>query len=177
MYSLSEIRRYVVQKMPAALLVDTNILVLLFVGLYNPALIKDCDTTNRYSKEDFELLKQILRCFKKCIITPHVVAELSNLSKKSFKGERLCHYVHVVVEQLKSFEEQHLDLSSLLGSDIQLICQLGFTDVGIYELSQRLNVPVITDDMPMCARFERSIPMINFQLLRNAELTANLYSK
>jgi hypothetical protein len=178
MYSLRDVRSYIVQKNPEGLIIDTNVLILFLIGIYDADFIENCNLTNRYTKKDFDLLKSVISYFKKIVITPHIIAELSNLSishsRSSLRGDKLKSYFMVVVNKLQSMEEKSIDLYSMLGLDINLICELGFTDIGIFELSKKLNMPILTDDTPLHARLERVVPTINFKLLVNNELTNNL---
>ncbi len=65
MYTLDDVHKYVYKRRPAGVIVDTNILLLLLIGHYDVAYIKDCSlfTNNgkNYTIEDFELLKRIIK--------------------------------------------------------------------------------------------------------------------
>src|SRR3989338_5416397 len=132
MFNLSEIKEYAFQRRPDGLIVDTEILILLLVGTYNPALIQKCELTSNkhFNTDDFQLLEKVVACFKKVFITPQVLAELSNL--KPFTGEYLRGYFQGVVRYLKSAEERHIPLRNLLGIEVEVICNYGFTDLSIF---------------------------------------------
>ncbi len=61
-------------------LVDSNLLLLLFVGLFDPARIKKFKRTGHFSEVDFRLLVNFLAYFDKAITTPHILTEVSNLA-------------------------------------------------------------------------------------------------
>jgi len=61
------------------ILVDTNILLLYFVGSVNPKRISQFKRTNQFNVDDFELLIQILGYFQKIVTTPNILTEVSNL--------------------------------------------------------------------------------------------------
>lgn len=69
------------------LLVDTNLLLVYFVGNYDYATGYRLINRSRYTKGiyepgDFEILDALLNRFRNRITTPHVLAEVSNLIKQ-----------------------------------------------------------------------------------------------
>ncbi len=62
-----------------ALLLDTNLLLLYFVGAFRPDRIGTFDRTSKYSVDDFALLERLISQFKLMTTTPHVLTEVSNL--------------------------------------------------------------------------------------------------
>ena len=61
------------------IILDSNLLVLLIVGLTDPKLIYKHKRTKSYEKEDFELLVNILSNYDQVVVTPHILTETSNL--------------------------------------------------------------------------------------------------
>jgi hypothetical protein len=61
------------------LLIDTNLLLLYFVGARRPDRIRSFNRTSSYSAEDFALLEKIIAEFKWMTTTPHILTEVSNL--------------------------------------------------------------------------------------------------
>jgi hypothetical protein len=60
-------------------LVDTNLLLLYFVGLYDRGLIERFGRTkDRFVSVDFDTLLLLLEQFDRLIVTPHVLTEVSN---------------------------------------------------------------------------------------------------
>ena len=138
MHSLQDIQRYVLRDCPAGI-VDTEVTILLLIGHFDPAFIERCGLTanKRFTAADFELLKKTLRLFKKIVITPHVIAEISNLSRRDMKGDRLVAYFWTVLPILVSTDEQHVKLQSLLGIKIEVLSNFGLTDMSLFELSRQ----------------------------------------
>ena len=62
------------------LLVDSNLLVLLVVGLVNRDRISKFKRTAGYSGEDWDLLAAIIENTSLCYTLPYVLAEVSNLT-------------------------------------------------------------------------------------------------
>lgn len=174
-----DVKRYILNKAPQGLIIDTNILILFFIGIYNPSYIKDCKRTCEYAEEDFETLKEFLNCFKglKIYITPHITSEISNLSITSgFNSSKLNGYVSGVVELMKDINENHIEVSSLLQLNVTLIKEFGFTDLGIIELSKKYNIPILTDDGRLYGYASTQTEVINFKHIKYYSLNKSLNS-
>ena len=63
-------------------LVDTNILLLFFVGSFERTLITRFKRTNQYRAEDYDLLCHFLSHFDRMATTPHVLSEVNSLSHR-----------------------------------------------------------------------------------------------
>lgn len=153
MYSLIDVKKYIIEYKPDGIIVDTNVLILFLIGSYDSSFIKKIKLTSnndkRYSIESFETLKEILELFKKVVITPQIIAEISNLTitrDKIFYGDYLRSYLKTVINFLKSAEEHHQRMDCLWNVKLKTINEFGFTDMTIYELSKRTEMPILTDD-------------------------------
>ncbi len=67
--------------MASSLLIDTNLLVLLVVGVVDRKLISTHKRTKTFTESDFDLLVSVLKRFNEIWITSHCLAETSNLLK------------------------------------------------------------------------------------------------
>jgi len=178
--SIADIRKFVIEKQPEGLLVDTNILILFLIGSYDPTFIEKCEVLNnsdkRYSIDDFELLKKIFTFFKKLVITPQIIAELSNVSitRGGIYGEKLISYLQTVIKFLKSAEERHQKSDCLWGMDLEILGKYGFTDITMFKLSHKTNMPILTDDNPFCYRFRGEIPIIRLEDIKNQQYQSAL---
>ena len=72
-------------------LIDTNLLLLLVVGMTNKSYIKIHKRTKTFTVEDYEQLLSDLDHFKPVWVTSHCLAEVSNLLKQidTKKAEKL----------------------------------------------------------------------------------------
>jgi len=75
----SKIRKY----QRSGVLVDTNLLLVYFIGLYDTATGYKLVNTFKYTKgnygsEDFDALLAFLQDFRTVVTTPHILAEVSN---------------------------------------------------------------------------------------------------
>ena len=62
------------------ILVDTNLLLLYFVGSLDLNRIERFKRTRKYTIPDFHVLVQLLTYFGRVVITPHILTEVSNLA-------------------------------------------------------------------------------------------------
>ena len=146
------------------IIVDTNLLILFLIGIYDSRYISKFKITCKYSEEDFKILKDIVKGFKKIIITPHIVAELSNLSMK-IPENRLKEYFKYFIEILKKSDEINIDKNSILLN--KYIDKIGVTDVGIMLASENNEFLFITDDFQLAnISFSKGLPVINFNHIR-----------
>jgi len=130
------------------LLVDTNLLLLFLVGAYERGYIRTFKRTQQYTEEDFDLLAGLIPQFHRIVVTPHILAELSNISL-AMKGDRVFAYFAVLVEVLREAREVHTDKDVLLGHE--WLPRVGFTDLSILEVSKRHDYLVLTDDLKAVA--------------------------
>lgn len=175
MDSLKEIGYFVGQRRPEGIILDTNVLVLLLIGTYDPSFIEKCGITSNQSYDctDYDLLKKIIAYFKKIVITPQVIAELSNLSTSSrskMYGKDLHKYFGVVLHFLETAEENHLKISELLDKEVKIVSTFGLTDLTMLQISRDTNMPILTDDAPFYAyAISQRAPMIQFQHIKAFE--------
>jgi len=181
MYSLEDIGRYTMKYRPEGLIVDTNILLLFLVGNYNKELIEKCElfTNNnkKYCVDDFETLKKIFAYFRRLIITPQIIAELSNLSITGgdIKSKETFHaYINAVIDFLRSAEERHQKIESIWGMELKTLGSFGFTDMTMFELANQTKMPILTDEIRLFQYSNGKIPIIKFEYIKNRELQSVL---
>lgn len=173
MFSLEDIGRFIAKHQPEGIIVDTNILILFLIGNYDPNLIKNCGIINnsnkQYSISDIELLKKIFSLFRKIVITPQIIAELSNISitgKHGIYGDKLTSYVQTVINFLKAAEERHQKSDCLWGMELWVISEYGFTDMTMFELSKQTKMPILTDDLSFYNYSYEKVPIIKFEYIK-----------
>ena len=126
------------------LLLDTNLLLLLFIGGKNPSLIQTSKTLSAFIEDDYDLLKEVIseNSFNQLVTTPHIMTEVSNLLGKD-RGSIPQLGREAMAEFLMKCRE-HVDSSALLVSD-PTFYRLGLTDVAISVVS-KLPAFVLTVD-------------------------------
>ncbi len=152
------------------ILVDTNILLLWFVGSVNPQRISQFNRTEKFTIEDYAILVRFLTSFSKIVTTPNILTELSNLVIKDIKKPELPRCFEKLTEALlteASFKlEEHYIESSIVTS-VNKISDFGLTDCSILELARNRYL-VLTDDWGLTKYLDKSgIDVINFNILRN----------
>ena len=138
---------------------DTNVFLLLLVGLANREAIARHRRLSAYGAGSFELLCRLLAGFDEIVVTPGCLAETTNLLD-SDKGSRVRCY-QVLKELIQSgdeFSEKHVPATKVVEQNPFM--WLGFTDASYVELAGQ-GVPVITADFKLyqqvAARSDRSI--------------------
>jgi hypothetical protein len=146
------------------LLIDSNLLLLFFVGLHDRKWIEKFKRTAQFTVEDFELLVAFIGRFKEIVTTPSILTEVSNLLgqlpdrlKYSFRQ----HFAY----GLKSLHE-HYAPSRELGNE-KGFPKFGLADMAILQAASGKYL-VLTDDFPLAQYLEtQKIDVINFNHLRS----------
>lgn len=126
----------------ATVLIDTNLLILLIVGLTEEKMIGKHRRTREYDKESYDLLIDSLEDFSEILITPHILAETSNLIRqceeplKTKVGECLS-------ELISKSEELQMAAATVVRRPEYL--RIGLTDAGILQ-AQEGGATLLTDD-------------------------------
>jgi hypothetical protein len=69
------------------ILIDTNLMVLIAVGNYSVDRILTFKRTIQYTLEDYTLMMSIVAYFERRITTPHILAEVDNLTRQLPQAE------------------------------------------------------------------------------------------
>lgn len=148
MYTIADVRRYRETRGKKKLILDTNLLLLLLIGACDKSFLEKCTCTKKYTHEDYELLVKILRFFgSEIVITPHILAEFSDLSMRDIKEPKIHYYLATVIDKLKNYKEEHVSLERLLNTKVKILAMLGFPDMSIIEASKKIDAVILTDDM------------------------------
>lgn len=148
----------------SGLLIDTNLLLLLIVG--STPSIKKFKRTNMYTASDYHLLIRLVDQFDKLIVTPHILAEVSNLSNGLY-GDQLDEFFETLKASLASvIVEIHKPAIQI--ADNFSLSPYGLADVGIVALAKS-NYLVLTDDLRVASfAHQHSVDVINFNHIRDA---------
>jgi len=161
-YYLRLLERYRSQ----GILVDTNILLLFFVGAYRRSLISSFKRTNdRFKPEDFDLLSGVLKSFARIVTPPHILAEVNSLSSQIAEpdGEK---FFRAFAQRITTLSKEYVRSDQAAVTDS--FPRLGLTDTVILLLGARSYL-VLTDDHKLAGFSEsRSVDVINFNHLRQA---------
>lgn len=140
----SKVRKY----RRSGVLVDTNLLLVYFVGLYDTATGYQLVNTFKYTKGDyksgdFDILLDFLRKFDLLVTTPHILAEVSNsiIVELTDPAKDLC--LGLIQKTIPTFQEYHVPAKDLLAED--QFRKYGVADMGILRTAVGRYL-VLTDD-------------------------------
>jgi len=143
-------------------LVDTNLLVLLLVGLVNNRRIVDFKRTQNFTIEDFDMLSQLIAWFGKLITTPHVLSQVNDLTDLPGKDLKT---IRGLFSNLAEQMEESYDPSRSLVAD-PLFPRLGLTDSAIATVCSREILALTTDLDLQVALQRRGADALNFNHVR-----------
>ncbi len=145
------------------ILVDTNILLLLFIGNVDPNRIQHFKRTTQFTIEDFNLLKKLLSCFDRIICTPNILSEINSLSSQL--GDPFKKYFFVSFsKEIELIDEKYL--SSIDASTMSEFIKFGLTDTVTIGLSNG-SLLVLTDDFKLSQYLACiGVDTINFNHIR-----------
>lgn len=124
--------------------IDTQLLVLYLVGIFNPNDIKNNKRTCDYSLTDFNLLLKVMQAYSKIIITQSVLAETTNHLDTLNRKYNTTFY-STIANILTQFEAMDTKTKDVLTGPT--FSKLGFTDASLDILSKEY--VVLTHDEPL----------------------------
>jgi hypothetical protein len=151
-----------------SVLLDTNLLVLLVVGLYDKRLIGNHKRTNTFTVEDFDLLVESIEGYEMLWVTSHCLAEVSNLLKHTHESQ--AKELLIVLKQfISDKKESHVPKEIIFKNNY--FNRLGIADTGIIIKSKRVSC-VLTVDFDLYTEIARlGYNVINFNHLRTERLS------
>jgi hypothetical protein len=136
--------------------VDSALLVVYFVGLCEdvngvPLWQASRYTRNHYDREDYEFLVDILENFRKRVVTPHILTEVSNmlghLNEPAREQSRIL--MRTIIPEL---EERFVGAAEI-ASDKEFL-EFGITDAGIRRVATAPYL-VLTADRPLVGHLDK----------------------
>lgn len=162
--NLIELENFIYKYSKRGIIIDTEPLLVLTVGKFDPSELIHIGDEN-YNEKDSKILFSFLSKFNRIIITPYVIAELSNLANKRLKKENFKKFVIECQSIFKNYTESRIKKDKILNrKEAQW---LGFPDVSILISSENENLPILIKDAPLlreCAKL--GIKTIDFGSLR-----------
>lgn len=140
-------------------LIDTNILLLYIVGLFDISLIRDFKRTANFSEDDFDIVSNFLRLFNKKIVTPHILTEVSDFIDNRQELQALLKFF------IEKESEEKFSESPLVVKRKEFII-FGLADTATIETAKS-GYLIFTDDNPLYGFLLNSrIDAINLDQLR-----------
>jgi len=145
------------------LLVDTNILLLHFVGSFDRRLIPRFKRTMQFREEDYDLLTGLISRFRRLVTTPHVMSEVNSLSGQIGEPARTKYFAEFA-RQIAVLDEQYVP--SATAAQVEQFVKVGLADSGILHLAGKRYL-VLTDDARLFAILGHlGIDAVNFNHIR-----------
>ncbi len=144
-------------------MLDTNLLVMYLIGLYDRNLVPQFKRTEKYTTDQFDFLEYYVSQFSKLIVTPHVLAETWNFVEKLPKNDFEA-FLDKVLPSIQIFEEEYIDKSTIISANG--FSYIGITDMAVIKAAKATSCLVITDDLRAYAQFfENGVDTININHL------------
>ena len=158
-------QKLIVKYRPKGILLDTNLLLLLFVGLVNSDWVNDFGRTKnqQFTEKEFFLLESIVKTFSKIVTTPHILTETSNFVFQ-IDGKRQQLALQIIAKSIQSFKERREESKKLVLADE--FYNFGLTDAAILDLPTKRYLVLSVDAALVIALQKKGVDAINFNHLR-----------
>jgi len=144
------------------IIVDANLLLILYVGFVKRELIGKNKKTTNYTPIDFDLLSNFVSKFTIRVTTPNILTEVSNLAN-SLKGDYKLSFADIFVNDFKILDEKYIKSSDV---DREKFHTFGLTDLGIINLAKDKYL-LLTDDFALCTYAQsQGVDTFNFNHIR-----------
>lgn len=153
-YLISLIRKY----RNKGILIDTNLLLLYLVGLYDIELIRDFKRTSHFNTDDFSNTQEFIELFDVKVTTPSILTEVSDLIDNR--------------QDLQIVLKLYIELAQEKFVDSKEVCQEPrFTYFGLADMATLITAKdsylVFTDDRPLYGYLVNSgIDAVNLDQVR-----------
>src|SRR5689334_20181583 len=132
---------------PDAIVIDTNVLLLLLVGSVDVEYLTVHKRTARYDAQAYSVASQFVSRFRCILTTPHILAETGNQLSGGLHGSIAREIRQKFARLCSTVDERHFPAHTLVRQEV--VNRLGLTDSGIVRLARR-EWMVLTDDLPLC---------------------------
>ncbi len=131
------------------ILIDTNLLIVLLVGNIDPRMVGKFSSTNHYSRDDYERIRDVLVHFNRFIILPQVLTEAGNLLKRNCPTARTLQDLHLELLRFVHSDAVHeaRSLSRRITTH-HAFTHLGYADAAILHAAGEKYL-IFTDDGPL----------------------------
>jgi hypothetical protein len=147
------------------LVIDTGPLLFLLAGYHKHGSIGKTELTQEYTKDDFDLLMCFISNFRHIIVTPHILAEVSNLVNTRIHRNEFRSFMETVIRILSDYQEVYIEKDKVFTKDE--IRWLGITDVGILMAAGIDNSVILTKDFNLSRLCEKKdLSVVHFDKLR-----------
>jgi hypothetical protein len=150
------------------LLIDTNLLCLIVVGLLGKEWIDRHKRLRAYSTEDFDIVMEVIAAFPQVITSPHILAETSNILRMTPEPLRAgaSGSLAQLLGDVREFSHPGIDIVERPEFE-----RLGMTDAVILMLAAE-DCVLLSDDLNLCLASDAAgYPTINYNWLRDGSIS------
>ncbi len=145
-------------------LIDSNLLLLLFVGRFRRDLISKFKMLTTFTPEDFDTLAVVVGQFGRIATTPNILTEVSNLSG-TLSSQIKPAYYESFSRDLALLDEKYVPSKDVARTSA--FRPFGITDAGIALIAKE-GILVLTDDLMLCQYLlGNGIEALNFNHVRS----------
>jgi rRNA-processing protein FCF1 len=161
---MDEITELVKAHKNRGVLLDTNLLIVYPVGMFDLGRLTKFKRTAAFTTDDFYLLTQLLGFLGKIITTPNILTEVNSFSNQLPDAVKKDYYANFATRILVM--EEHYVASDQVSSSPSF-ARFGLTDLVIARLAQNSHL-VLTDDLRLTHHLHSlGIKVINFNHVRD----------
>jgi rRNA-processing protein FCF1 len=131
-------------------LIDTNLLVLLTVGIYRRGRIATFKRTRQYTLDDFTLMLGLFNHFDRRLTSPNILTETDNLLRQLPESEHQATARIMAALVARLFEQYQMSTEAVQTASF---ARLGLTDCVTISLAH--DVLVMTDDLRLANELSR----------------------
>jgi rRNA-processing protein FCF1 len=149
------------------IIIDSNALVVLIVGLVDDRLISKHKRTSLYTKKDFLDLLDVIGDFKKLLVLPNIWTEVDNLLN-SFSGDYKWKYIQSIKTSIQQTTEKYIESKKVIQN--HFFWNLGLTDSLILEAGKECELIITADSRLSDYAIAQGIPVYDMVKKRNVDL-------
>lgn len=149
------------------ILLDSNLLVLFFVGSVAPELVENFKRTRNqgFTRKESSLLQRVVAAVSRVVTTPHILTETSNyIFQLQDKARQTA--LQAIAQALRTFKERRAESKKLVQSNAFL--NFGLTDCAVLDLPPKSYLVLSVDAPLVIALQKKGVDAINFNHLRQA---------
>lgn len=149
------------------IVIDTNSLIILILGLIDPNLIDSHKRTSIYERSDYEALLTVIKDFKNIKLIPNVLTEADNLLN-DLPGNLKEQYLTKIAKLMSVVKEEYIQ--SLEAPKDYAFRDLGLTDTLALKLAESCELLITSDSMLSDYAKSRNINVFDLVQYKNEKL-------
>lgn len=150
------------------ILIDSNSLLVLILGLMDPSLIKNNKRTSIFNENDYYNLCNVIGGLDSLVVLPNIWTEVDNLLNGYYNKGHKYLYINTIIQTIKNTSEKYLE-SNLIERD-SVFYDLGLTDTLILEHAKNCKLLITSDSTLSDYAISRGIDVFDMKKTVNEKL-------